>query len=85
MALMNSMTPTEGFINDVLNDAYLKAVENGQYISIKELDEIIFAHDFYEYASLDTIEDAVEKIEIILEENKRIVVSPIRNGKSEKK
>jgi len=79
--LMNSMTPTEGFINDVLNDAFLKAVENGQYISIEELDEIVFAHPFYEEASLDTIMDAVEKIEIILEENKRIVVSPVRNGK----
>ena len=81
MALMNSMTPREAFINDVLNDAFLKAVENGQYISIKELDEIVFAHPFYEEASLDTIMDAVEQIEIILEENKRIVISPIRNGK----
>ena len=81
MALMNSMTPREAFINDVLNDAFLKAVENGQYISIPELDEIVFAHPFYEEASLDTIMDAVEQIEIILEENKRIVISPIRNGK----
>lgn len=81
MALMNSMTPREAFINDVLNDAFLKAVENGQYISISELDEIVFAHDFYEYADLDTIQEAVEQIEIILEENKRIVVSPIANGK----
>ena len=75
------MTYREEFINDVTNDAFLKAVENGGFISIPELDEIIFAHDFYEYASLDTIQDAVEEIEIILEKNNRIVVSPIANGK----
>lgn len=77
------MTPREEFINDVTNDAFLKAVENESgFISIPELDEIIFAHEFYEYASLDTIQDAVEEIEIILEKNNRIVVSPIANGKA---
>ena len=72
MALMNSMTPTEGFINDVLNDAFLQAVENGGKITIPQLDKIVFAHPYYEEVSLDTIEDAVEKIEIILEKQNRI-------------
>ena len=73
MALMNSMTPTEGFINDVLNDAFLQAVENESgKITIPQLDKIVFAHPYYEEVSLDTIEDAVEKIEIILEEQNRI-------------
>lgn len=75
------MNMRQEFINDVLNDAFLKAVENNGFISIRELDEIVFAHDFYEYADLDTIQDAVEEIEIILEKNNRIVVSPIANGK----
>ena len=77
------MTQFEQFINDVTNDAFLKAVENDSgFISISELDEIIFAHEFYEYADLETIQEAVEQIEIILEKNNRIVVSPIRNGKA---
>lgn len=78
---VSTMNMRQEFINDVLNDAFLKAVENNGFISIRELDEIVFAHDFYEYADLDTIQDAVEEIEIILEKNNRIVVSPIANGK----
>lgn len=72
MALMNSMTPREAFINDVLNDAFLKAVENGSKITIPELDEIVFAHPWYEEVHLDTIEEAVEQIEIILSNQGRI-------------
>lgn len=70
--LMNSMTEQEGFINDVLNDAFLKAVENNGKITIPELDSIVMAHPYYEEVSLDTIEDAVEKIEEILAKNNRI-------------
>ena len=72
MALMNSMTPREAFINDVLNDAFLKAVENGSKITIPELDEIVFAHPWYEEVHLDTIEEAVEQIEIILSNQGRM-------------
>lgn len=71
--LMNSMTPFEAFINDVLNDAFLKAVENQSgKITISQLDEIIYEHPYYETVSLDTIEDAVIEIEQILEKNNRI-------------
>jgi len=77
------MTHLEEFINDVTNDAFLVAVENDSgCISIPELDQIIFAHPYYEVASLETIQDAVERIEIILEVNNRIVVSPVRNGRA---
>lgn len=70
---MNSMTPFEAFINDVLNDAFLKAVENQSgKITISQLDEIIYEHPYYETVSLDTIEDAVIEIEQILEKNNRI-------------
>lgn len=72
MALMNSMTPRDAFINDVLNDAFLKAVENGSKITIPELDKIVLAHPWYEEVSLDTIESAVEQIEIILADNGRM-------------
>jgi len=76
------MTQFEQFINDVTNDAFMKAVENDSgFISIPELDEIIFAHDFYVYSDVNTIKEAVEQIEIILKNNNRIVVSPIANGK----
>ena len=75
------MTHLEEFINDVTNDAFLVAVENDSgCISIRELDQIVFNHPYYEVASLETIQDAVERIEIILELEGRIVVSPIRNG-----
>lgn len=71
--LMNSMTPFEAFINDVTNDAFLVAVENESgKITIPELDSIVFAHPYYEEVSMDTIEDAVEKIEVILAKNNRI-------------
>ena len=71
--LMNSMTPFEAFINDVTNDAFLKAVENESgKITIPELDQIIYAHPYYETVSLDTIEDAVIEIEKILENENRI-------------
>ena len=71
--LMNSMTPFEAFINDVTNDAFLVAVENESgKITIPELDSIVMAHPYYEEVSLDTIEDAVEKIEEILAKNNRI-------------
>ena len=72
--LMNSMTPFEGFINDVTNDAFLKAVENQSgKITISQLDEIIYQHPYYETVSLDTIEDAVIEIEQILEKNNRLL------------
>lgn len=71
--LMNEMTPFEGFINDVLNDAFLVAVENQSgKITITQLDDIIREHPYYEQVHLDTIEDAVIEIEQILEKNNRL-------------
>ena len=67
------MTQFEMFINDVTNDAFLKAVENQSgKITIPQLDEIIYEHPYYETVSLDTIEDAVIEIERILENNNRL-------------
>ena len=67
------MTQMEHFINDVTNDAFLKAVENQSgRITISQLDEIIYEHPYYETVSLDTIEDAVIEIERILENNNRL-------------
>jgi len=73
MTALNSMTPRDEFINDVTNDAFLKAVENESgKITIPELDKIVLAHPWYEEVSLDTIESAVELIEIILTDNGRM-------------
>ena len=70
---MTQMTQLEMFINDVTNDAFLKAVDNESgKITIPELDQIIYAHPYYETVSLDTIEDAVIEIERILENENRI-------------
>ena len=67
------MTNLEHFINDVTNDAFLKAVENESgKITIQELDQIIYAHPYYEEVSLDSIEDGVIEIERILEKEDRI-------------
>ena len=68
------MTRMEEFINDVTNDAFLKAVENQSgRITIPQLDDIIREHPYYEQVSLDTIEDAVIEIEKILENNNRLL------------
>jgi len=81
--LMNSMTPFEAFINDVLNDAFLKAVESNNplreqslrgKITLAELDQIIYAHPYYEEVSMDTIEDAVVEIEKHLEKDNRLAI-----------
>ena len=67
------MTNLEHFINDVTNDAFLKAVENESgKITIQELDQIIYAHPYYEEVSLDSIEDGVIEIEQILANQNRI-------------
>jgi len=67
------MTNLEHFINDVTSDAFLKAVENESgKITIPELDQIIYAHPYYEEVSLDSIEDGVIEIERILEKEARI-------------
>ena len=67
------MTNLEHFINDVTSDAFLKAVENDSgKITIPELDQIIYAHPYYEEVSLDSIEDGVIEIERILEKEARI-------------
>ena len=67
------MTNLEHFINDVTSDAFLKAVENESgKITIPELDQIVYAHPYYEEVSLDSIEDGVIEIERILETNNRI-------------
>ena len=67
------MTNVENFINDVTNDAFLKAVENQSgKITITQLDEIIREHPYYETVSLDTIEDAVIEIENILLKDNRL-------------
>ena len=75
------MTNVENFINDVTNDAFLKAVDNDSgFISIPELDQIVFEHPYYaEEESLDVIGEAVRQIENILKENNRIVVAPTSN------
>jgi hypothetical protein len=75
------MTNVENFINDVTNDAFLKAVDNDSgFISIPELDQIVFEHPYYaDEESLDVIQDAVHQIENILKENNRIVVAPTSN------
>ena len=75
------MTNVENFINDVTNDAFLKAVENKSgFISIRQLDQIVFEHPYYaDEESLDVIQDAVHQIENILKENNRIVVAPTSN------
>ena len=70
---MTQMTQLEMFINDVTNDAFLKAVDNESgKITIPELDQIIYAHPYYEQVSLDTIEDGVIEIEKILEAENRM-------------
>lgn len=67
------MTQFEMFINDVTNDAFLKAVENQSgKITITQLDDIIREHPYYEQVSLDSIEDGVIEIERILENNNRL-------------
>lgn len=67
------MTQIEQFINDVTNDAFLKAVENQSgKITISQLDQIIYDHPFYEEVSMDSIEEGVVEIERILESNNRI-------------
>ena len=67
------MTNLEMFINDVTNDAFLKAVENQSgKITITQLDDIIRDHPYYEEVSLDSIEDGVIEIEKILENNDRL-------------
>ena len=67
------MTNLEMFINDVTNDAFLKAVENQSgKITITQLDDIIRDHPYYEEVSLDSIEDGVIEIEKILENNNRL-------------
>ena len=67
------MTNLEHFINDVTNDAFLKAVENESgKITIPELDQIIYAHPYYEQVSLDSIEDGVIEIEQILQRDNRL-------------
>jgi len=68
------MTQMEHFINDVTNDAFLKAVENQSgRITISQLDEIIYEHPYYEQVHIDSIEDAVIEIEQILEKNNRLL------------
>ena len=67
------MTNLEHFINDVTSDAFLKAVENESgKITIPELDQIVYAHPYYEEVSLDSIEDGVIEIEQILANQNRI-------------
>ena len=68
------MTQMEHFINDVTNDAFLKAVENQSgRITISQLDQIIYEHPYYEQVHIDSIEDAVIEIEQILEKNNRLL------------
>jgi len=68
------MTNLEHFINDVTNDAFLKAVENQSgKITISQLDEIIREHPHYENTHIDSIEDGVIEIEQILEKNNRLL------------
>ena len=68
------MTQMEHFINDVTNDAFLKAVENQSgRITISQLDQIIYEHPYYEEVHIDSIEDAVIEIEQILEKNNRLL------------
>lgn len=67
------MTQLEQFINDVTNDAFLKAVENQSgKITISQLDELIHEHPYYEQVHIDSIEDGVIEIEQILEKNNRL-------------
>ena len=71
------MNARQEFINDVLNDAYLAATEmNNGRITIPILDDIVYSHPYYIEASrsmsLETIESAVEEIEIILEREGRM-------------
>ena len=75
------MTNVEHFINDITNDAFLKAVDNQSgVISIRQLDEIVIEHPYYvEVEALSDIQEAVVQIETILKENNRIVVAPTSN------
>ena len=67
------MTDFSNFVNDITSDAFLIAVENESgKITIPQLDELIYAHPWYEAVDMDTIEDAVIEIERILEKEDRI-------------
>jgi len=77
------MSEFKQFINDVTNDAFLKAVENQSgKITIPELDQIIYQHPYYGEVSLDTIEDAVIEIEQILEREGRLATGPTPGAKA---
>ena len=61
------------FINEVLSDAYEKAIENQSgKITISQLDEIIREHPVYEEIHIDSLEDYVIEIEQVLESNNRL-------------
>ncbi len=61
------------FINEVLSDAYEKAIENQSgKITTSQLDEIIREHPVYEEIHMDSLEDHVIEIEQVLESNNRL-------------
>ena len=67
------MTQIEQFINDITNDAFLKAAENPTgWITISQLDQIIYDHPAYEFIHPYHLDEAVSEIEYILKSNNRL-------------